>query len=781
MAYLNLDSSNLFLGLAELKTWSDFLDQQGFRKFIRKNSSKYGLFKNSTFDSPFDNGKVEAGTNSGTIKINAIEAIDKDGNFIVNPSVDNIAIVDSPTQFYWIRITHAYSNIEKGTVSIDSAGNLTGTGTEFLSKLRGQSDFPSKIRFVGSTNNTQEYDILDVFDNNNAIVQGFFTAESNLRYEVVGTFTPGVAVQTSQKFPFNYDSCNLEIIAGGTTAPAKTQDYQFYLARVRNNGGVMIIEDKRTEVWESISSFELKSIPQLTNKFIGIEAVKFNDQFTPRDANLVELAWGLRSSNWTASNSLRQITIANGQGGVFKRDLIIDPFVNGDFNGWRLYFENGNYARITESAIDAGAIKVTLDRLNPDDYNAQEQIFICPDVEEVGITFFNAENFLVEYEASFPVNTPLAKIPLVVSSETTYEYVVNYRYKNNNQYSRYSPFPDSTYFAEASFDEFGEILINPAEWVVKNFTNTTVELVSATNSFFKVIERVDKGDKFGVTFRNLSNASPLITLVAGQSDFYQKINYDVGFILTTNHIINFSSEAKDGNEFFIFMKGPFQDTSQQFTIQFRQDYISAGTPGILLLEVNSAVFQKGNLIYFAVFDKKGTNQWSIERMDPSAAEPDIGEIVMYSGSLAGKFDSTGLGLPNSLRWNKWALCNGQNGTPDLRSRFVGGFNPLDPEFDMGQYGGSNSRNIELNQMPPHRHFAAADIEVSSGANSLSPGLNQIARGRDDIGNGNYFMTGTNQEATIGRTSSTGGINENQVEPFDNRPGFYALAFVMKIQ
>lgn len=106
----------------------------------------------------------------------------------------------------------------------------------------------------------------------------------------------------------------------------------------------------------------------------------------------------------------------------FKKDNIITPFTNGDFDGWRIYFKNGKYSIITDSVIDAGAIKVTLDKIDPSDYNSADQLFICPDVEEVIIRFRNniANDTINLYdeEVAFPVNTPKCLLKILVPSAT---------------------------------------------------------------------------------------------------------------------------------------------------------------------------------------------------------------------------------------------------------------------------------------------------------------------------------------------------------------------------
>lgn len=82
--------------------------------------------------------------------------------------------------------------------------------------------------------------------------------------------------------------------------------------------------------------------------------------------------------------------------------------------------------------------------------------------------------------------------------------------------------------------------------------------------------------------------------------------------------------------------------------------------------------------------RTGVNIWSA--FLPS------GMITMYSGPW--NFDSTGLGTGKLAGW---ALCNGQNGTPDLRDRFVLG---AGASSDLGQTGGSETQQATI---PAHHH------------------------------------------------------------------------------
>lgn len=72
-----------------------------------------------------------------------------------------------------------------------------------------------------------------------------------------------------------------------------------------------------------------------------------------------------------------------------------------------------------------------------------------------------------------------------------------------------------------------------------------------------------------------------------------------------------------------------------------------------------------------------------------------GGIMMWSGAL------------NAIP-DKWALCDGQNGRPDLRDRFVLG---AGGKHGVGEAGGSNVISVE--QMPSHNHAVTGSVGEQS--------------------------------------------------------------------
>jgi microcystin-dependent protein len=130
----------------------------------------------------------------------------------------------------------------------------------------------------------------------------------------------------------------------------------------------------------------------------------------------------------------------------------------------------------------------------------------------------------------------------------------------------------------------------------------------------------------------------------------------------------------------------------------------------------------------------------------------------------------------------WALCDGQAGRPDLRERFIvgsGGDNPTvsGGGYNLGDRAGEVTHTLTSSEMPSHNHTTGTDgahthaynAPITSGAH---PG------GHDGYDRPNGLESGTT--STIGSAHShfiafTGGD-----QPHENRPPYYALAFIIKL-
>ncbi|MCU0417478.1 MAG: hypothetical protein MUE33_09880, partial [Cytophagaceae bacterium] len=130
-----------------------------------------------------------------------------------------------------------------------------------------------------------------------------------------------------------------------------------------------------------------------------------------------------------------------------------------------------------------------------------------------------------------------------------------------------------------------------------------------------------------------------------------------------------------------------------------------------------------------------------------------GAIMMWSGS------------PTTLPIG-WALCDGLNGTPDLRGRFIVGFNPSTIEYStIGNTGGLSQVLLTADQsgLPAHDHLTAR-YEVAT-TNMQANGFTWPPLWAGTVSNG-----ATTQPCTA----------QNAQQAHENRPPYYVLAYIIKL-
>ena len=148
----------------------------------------------------------------------------------------------------------------------------------------------------------------------------------------------------------------------------------------------------------------------------------------------------------------------------------------------------------------------------------------------------------------------------------------------------------------------------------------------------------------------------------------------------------------------------------------------------------------------------------------------------------------------------WYICDGTNGTPDLRGMFIVGYDPRDSEYNqVGKNGGLKNVTLTEGQMPSHTHTGSSSSSGSHRhtmfANSIelstSDAMTQddvINRGRKDYGSNSQFVLGKNRLSmppTVGRTSDSGEHshtmnldNSGGGQSHENRPPFYTMIKIM---
>lgn len=171
----------------------------------------------------------------------------------------------------------------------------------------------------------------------------------------------------------------------------------------------------------------------------------------------------------------------------------------------------------------------------------------------------------------------------------------------------------------------------------------------------------------------------------------------------------------------------------------------------------------------------GTAAGNVVELDGSARLPAVdgsqltniegvpsGVIAMWSGTVAN--------VPTG-----WNICDGTNSTPDLRERFiVGSATDSGATYDIGDTGGAASVTLTTSQIPSHNHSGNTS---NTGNHSHTFGIGNNY-GSGGVWASNY--TGSRSTSNTGAHSHSLSINNTGGgQSHENRPPYYALAFIMK--
>lgn len=232
-------SENLFLEVNELKRLVKFLDDDGYKLAMKSLSKSFGIVENS--GNTYFKVTNKAGTSNVAV-INPGIAFNTEMDAIVMENALDMQILNTGVN-RWLVLSRAVKNTEEGTVTINTDGSLSGIGTEFTKVLRGQPNFPTKVKFE-SSRNTGEYEVVSVVSDTSAILSGSFVNETGLLYSVIGTFTPGFQPLEDNKFIYEYDSYDIRII-DSADKPSLSAD-EFIIAGITfDDAGGMNISDER--------------------------------------------------------------------------------------------------------------------------------------------------------------------------------------------------------------------------------------------------------------------------------------------------------------------------------------------------------------------------------------------------------------------------------------------------------------------------------------------------------------------------------------------------------
>lgn len=232
-------SSNLFLEVNELQRFNKFMEEDGWKRAMKAITKNFGIVENAS--NTYFKVTSKTGSNS-VIVINAGLAFDSNMDAIVMEEDLELSVANTG-QNRWVILSRGVTNQEKGTVNVNSDGSLSGIGTEFTKVLRGQPNFPVKVK-LDSTQNTEEYEVVSVSSDTSALLSGSFVNENGMKYSVIGTFTPGFQPTDENKMIYEYDSYSISVV-DSADRPTISSD-EFILAMISfNESGAMSVSDER--------------------------------------------------------------------------------------------------------------------------------------------------------------------------------------------------------------------------------------------------------------------------------------------------------------------------------------------------------------------------------------------------------------------------------------------------------------------------------------------------------------------------------------------------------
>ena len=136
-----------------------------------------------------------------------------------------------------------------------------------------------------------------------------------------------------------------------------------------------------------------------------------------------------------------------------------------------------------------------------------------------------------------------------------------------------------------------------------------------------------------------------------------------------------------------------------------------------------------------------------------------GCILLWSGSTGS--------IPSGF-----VLCDGTNGTPDLRNSFIVG---AGNSYTVGQTGGSADAIVVS-----HTHTATSTVTDPQHSHGVHAGAGtQGSSSTDMVNNANLNLTSLTSNASTGITVATSNASTGTSGTNANLPPYYALAYIQK--
>ena len=168
------------------------------------------------------------------------------------------------------------------------------------------------------------------------------------------------------------------------------------------------------------------------------------------------------------------------------------------------------------------------------------------------------------------------------------------------------------------------------------------------------------------------------------------------------------------------------------------------------------LLQTATSVAVATYDNISGILTSIPTATPSVP---TGCILIWSGSTGS--------IPSGF-----LLCDGTNGTPDLRNSFIVG---AGNSYTVGQTGGSADAIVVS-----HTHTATSTVTDPQHSHGVHAGAGtQGSSSTDMVNNANLNLTSLTSNASTGITVATSNASTGTSGTNANLPPYYALAYIQK--
>lgn len=439
-------SPNLFLEVAELENFRRLMVDEGYKAVFRSMVKNFGIARNSD-PNAFE---VTATGEANTISIAPGAAWNKDFDRIVSVEAVVAQAIQSDVKT-WVVLSRAVTNYEAGTVSVTTDGTLTGVGTEFTKVLRGGDNFPNAVKFIDSTQNILNYEVINVVSDTSAVIAAPAVAENNMRYGVVGAFTPGFVPTTANELIYEYDSFQIRMVQS-ETAPELQEGHEFIIAQLNWESGEMSIVDMRNSC-----TFDAEPADEIIAASSNIVSVLNVERY----GNMLRIAVenGYTITGFEIRATALQFRILDGHNNVL--GLVtggVGNIPSSAFAGWMLFNRTtGKGVRI----IDNASTTLTLASWSGDlALGEGDDFVIVPAVADIeyqmvatGATTWQG----VRTTARFPVTDVQANIFVPLNSGQT-SLALRYRDIDGRSATAFKTFPQSGY--KDLIDGMSKFLLN---------------------------------------------------------------------------------------------------------------------------------------------------------------------------------------------------------------------------------------------------------------------------------------------------------------------------------